>query len=76
MANFRLGEYLFGKGHRDEGLKFFAEARRLRPESWSLKRQTWNGTGRQIRRGRIFAEVRDLGDKHYYAPLKMKGSVK
>ena len=75
MANFRLGEYLFEKGHRDEALKFFAEARRLRPESWSFKRQTWELEQAGKSAGtEFFAEVTDLGDKHYYAPLKMKGS--
>ena len=77
MANFRLGEYLFEKDHRDEALKFFAEARRLRPESWSFKRQTWELEQAGKSAGpEFFAEVRDLGDKHYYAPLKMKGSAK
>ena len=52
-ANFRLGEYLFEKGHRDEALKYFAEARRLRPESWSFKRQTWEleQAGKAVRAG-------------------------
>ena len=77
MANFRLGEYLFEKGHRDEALKFFAEARRLRPESWSFKRQTWELEQAGKAAGpEFFAEVMELGDKHYYAPLKMKGSAK
>ena len=75
MANFRLGEYLFNKGHRDEALKFFAEARRLRPESWSFKRQTWELEQAGKSAGpEFFAEVRGLGDKHYYAPLKMDAS--
>ena len=75
MANFRLGEYLFEKGHRGDALKFFAEARRLCPESWSFKRQTWEleQVGKSAGT-EFFAEVRGLGDKHYYAPLKMKGS--
>ena len=77
MANFRLGEYLFEKGRRDEGLNFFAEARRLRPESWSFKRQTWELEQAGKSAGtEFFAEVKELGDQHYYAPLKMKGSVK
>jgi hypothetical protein len=77
MANFRLGEYLFEKGPRDEALKYFAEARRLRPESWSFKRQTWELERAGKAAGpEFFAEVRGLGDKHYYAPLKMKGLAK
>lgn len=72
-ANFRLGEFLFGKGHREEALKYFADARQLRPESWSIKRQTWEleQTGKASGL-EFFAEVMRLGDDHYYAPLKMK----
>jgi tetratricopeptide (TPR) repeat protein len=76
-ANFRLGEYLFEKGHRDEALKYFAEARRLRPESWSFKRQTWElEQAGKASGAEFFAEVMGLGDKHYYAPLEMKASAK
>jgi len=72
-ANFRLGEFLFEKGHRDEALKYFAQARRLRPESWSIKRQTWELEQAGKASGpEFFAEVMSLGDDHYYAPLKMK----
>ncbi len=76
-ANFRLGEYLFEKGHRDEALKFFAEARRLRPESWSFKRQTWEleQTGKASG-PEFFAEVMGLGDKFYYEPIELKASAK
>jgi hypothetical protein len=72
-ANFRLGEFLFEKGHRDEALKYFAQARRLRPESWSFKRQTWEleQTGKASG-PEFFAEVMGLGNDHYYEPLKMK----
>jgi Tetratricopeptide repeat len=76
-ANFRLGEYLFEQGHRDEALKYFAKARRLRPESWSFKRQTWElEQAGKASGAEFFAEVMALGDKHYYAPLEMKASGK
>ena len=76
-ANFRLGKFLFDRGRRDDALKCFAEARRLRPESWSFKRQTWELEQAGKAAGtEFFAEVGELGDKHYYAPLKMKGSAK
>jgi thiol-disulfide isomerase/thioredoxin len=76
-ANFRLGEYLFEKGLRDEALKYFAEARRLRPESWCFKRQTWEleQTGKASG-PEFFAEVMALGNDHYYAPLVMKELAK
>jgi hypothetical protein len=76
-ANFRLGEYLFEKGHRDEALKFFAEARRLRPESWSFKRQTWELEQAGKASGpEFFAEVMALGDKYYYEPVDLKAGAK
>jgi tetratricopeptide (TPR) repeat protein len=72
-ANFRLGEYLFENGHRDEALKYFAEARRLRPESWSYRRQTWELEQAGKASGpEFFAAVQALGKDHYYAPLEMK----
>jgi hypothetical protein len=40
-ASFRLGQYLHAAGHRDAALPYLAEARRLHPESWSYRRQTW-----------------------------------
>jgi tetratricopeptide (TPR) repeat protein len=76
-ANFRLGEYLFEKGDRDEALKFFAEARRLRPESWSFKRQTWELEQEGKASGpEFFAEVMALGDKYYYEPVDLKAGAK
>ena len=76
-ANFRLGEYLFEKGDRDSALKYFAEARRLRPESWSFKRQTWELEQAGKASGpEFFAEVMALGDKHYYEPVDLKASAK
>lgn len=72
-ANFRLGEHLFEKGLRDNALKYFVEARRLRPESWSIKRQTWELEQAGKASGpEFFAEVMALVDDHYYAPLEMK----
>ena len=76
-ANFRLGEYLFEKGHRDKAQMFFAEARRLRPESWSYKRQTWElEQAGKASGAEFFAEVMALGDKHYYEPVDLKASGK
>jgi hypothetical protein len=76
-ANFRLGEYLFEKGHRDAALKFFGEARRLRPDSWSFKRQTWELEQAGKASGpEFFAEVMALGDKYYYEPVDLKPSGK
>ena len=76
-AFFRLGEYLFEKGDRDSALKYFAEARRLRPESWSFKRQTWELEQAGKASGpEFFGEVMALGEKHYYQPVELKPSGK
>jgi hypothetical protein len=76
-ANFRLGEYLLEKGDRDSALKYFAEARRLRPESWSFKRQTWELEQAGKASGpEFFAEVMALGDKYYYEPVQLRASGK
>ncbi len=67
----------FEKGDRDSALKYFAEARRLRPESWSFKRQTWELEQAGKASGpEFFAEVMALGDKHYYEPVELKASAK
>ena len=72
-ANFRLGEFLFEIGKRDDALVYFAEARRLRPESWSYKRQTWELEQAGKAAGpEFFAEVMALGDKHYYEPVELR----
>lgn len=74
-ANFRLGQYLFEQGHREDALPYFTAARELRPKSWSYKRQTWELEQAGKASGpEFFAAVQALGDDHYYAPLEMKAS--
>lgn len=76
-ANFRLGEYLFEQGHREDALKYFAEARRLRPESWCFIRQTWELEEPGKAAGpEFFAAVQALGDRHYYTPVELKSPAK
>jgi hypothetical protein len=75
-ANFRMGEYLLDRGHREDALANFAEARRLRPESWSYKRQTWELEQQGKASGpEFFAAVQALGPKHYYDPIRLKPSA-
>jgi hypothetical protein len=74
-ANFRLGQYLFEQGHRDDALPYLASARELRPKSWSYKRQTWELEQAGKASGpEFFAAVQALGSEHYYAPIEMKAS--
>jgi len=66
-ANFRLGEYLVESGHKDAAQKYFAEAKRLRPESWNYKRQAWALEDPMKAGGPEFwAAVDALGDNKYY----------
>lgn len=69
---FRLGQYLFSRGHRDVAIGYLAEARRLWPESWAIARQSWEmeetgkGSGPEF-----WAAVQALGDRPYYPPAKL-----
>jgi hypothetical protein len=66
-ANFRLGEYLFEKGHAPAAQKYFEEAKRLRPESWNYKRQAWALEDPMKPGGPEFwAAVDSLGEGKYY----------
>ena len=66
-ANFRLGEYLFERGHADAAQKYFEEAKRLRPESWNYKRQAWALEDPMKPGGPEFwAAVDSLGEGKYY----------
>ena len=68
-ANFRLGHHLHAAGHRDAALPFLAEARRLHPDSWSYKRQTWElEEPGKAGSPTFWAAVDALGDKAYYVP--------
>jgi len=70
-ANFRLGQYLFAAGHPESAQKFFAEAKRLRPESWNYKRQAWALEDPMKAGGPEFwAAVDALGDGKYYPPIE------
>ena len=68
-ANFRLGQYLHRRGHAQAAAPYLAEARRLHPESWSLRRQTWELEEPGKAGGPEFwAAVDALGDTPYYPP--------
>ena len=72
-AHFQLGQYLHAEGHRDAALPHLAEARRLHPESWSYRRQTWElEEPGKAGSPTFWAAVDALGERPYYpAPLDM-----
>jgi hypothetical protein len=72
-ANFRLGQYLHARGHAQGAAPYLAEARRLHPESWSYRRQTWELEEPGKAGGPEFwAAVDALGDKPYYSPTVLE----
>jgi AhpC/TSA family protein len=64
---FRLGTLLHEQARTAEAQAAFAEAKRLRPESWNFKRQAWHLEEPGKSGGPEFwAEVKALGDRPYY----------
>jgi len=71
-ANFRLGQYLYQQGHHQAAQRSFAEAKRLHPENWSFKRQSWELEELGKASGPEFwAAVDALGEKPYYPPVNL-----
>jgi len=72
-ANFRLGQYLHARGYAHDAAPYLAEARRLHPESWSYRRQTWELEEPGKAGGAEFwAAVDALGDRPYYQPTVLE----
>ena len=72
-ANFRLGQFLHAAGHRDAALPYLAEARRLHPESWSYRRQTWElEEPGKAGSPTFWAAVDALGNKPYYPAPRLR----
>jgi hypothetical protein len=72
-ANFRLGQYLHARGHAQAAAPYLAEASRLHPESWSLRRQTWELEEPGKASGPEFwAAVDALGERLYYPPAVLE----
>jgi len=71
-ANFRLGQYLYQQGHAQDAQRYFAEAKRLRPESWNFTRQSLELQEPGKASGPEFwAAVDALGEQAYYPPIEM-----
>lgn len=71
---FRLGLHLHEHGRQEEAQRYFAEAKRLRPESWTFKRQAWTLEEKGKAAGPEFwSAVQALGEQPYYPPIEMEG---
>ena len=74
-AYFRLAEYLCETGHARDAVPYFKEARRLRPESWTITRQAFAMGDPERDYGTTFVnEVGKLNGKLYYDLLDLDGS--
>lgn len=71
-ANFRMGEHLYELGLAEAAQPYLAEARRLNPDSWAIRRQSWN-LEHPLKAGgpEFWAAVDALREKKYYAPIVM-----
>jgi hypothetical protein len=78
-ASFRLGVWLTKQGHADAGQKLLDEAVKLRPDSWSFRRQKIvlsdpALTGQFAATPEYWEAVMALGDEgQYYPPIEMEG---
>jgi hypothetical protein len=74
-AYFRLAEYLCETGHAPDAVPYFKEARRLRPESWTITRQAFAMGDPERDYGTTFVnEVGKLRGRLYYDLLDLDGS--
>jgi hypothetical protein len=77
-AHFRVGAHLHRCGRPDAARAHLEEAVRLRPESWSFRRQAIvlsdpALTGQVAATPEYWQAVMSLGDGHYYPPIEMRG---
>jgi hypothetical protein len=74
FAHFRFGTWLAREGRDEESQAQLAEARRLKPDSWAFRRQSWEleevgRAGTQV----FWDAVKALGDDDYYPPPDLAG---
>lgn len=73
VANFRLGQSLHARGYAQAAAPYLAAARRLYPESWRSRRQTWELEEPGKAGGAEFwAAVDALGDRPCYPPTVLE----
>ena len=74
FAHFRFGTWLAREGRDEESRSQLAEARRLKPDSWAFKRQSWELEEVGKAGGPDFwAAVSALGDDAYYPAPDLPG---
>jgi hypothetical protein len=74
FAHFRFGTWLARQGRHDESQAQLEEAKRLKPESWAFKRQTWELQEVGRAGSPVFWDaVKALGNEAYYPAPDMVG---
>jgi hypothetical protein len=74
FAHFRFGTWLAMRGRREDADAHLAEARRLKPESWAFKRQSWELEEVGKAGGPDFwSAVSALGEDAYYPAPDLPG---
>jgi hypothetical protein len=74
FAHFRFGTWLAREARYEESQAHLEEAKRLKPESWAFKRQTWELQEVGRAGSPVFWEaVKALGDTPYYPLPDMAG---
>lgn len=74
FAHFRFGAWLAREGRDQESRVHLAEARRLKPESWAFRRQSWELEEVGKAGSPVFWEaVKALGDDAYYPAPELTG---
>jgi hypothetical protein len=74
FAHFRFGTWLAREGRDEESREQLAEARRLKPDSWAFRRQSWELEEIGKAGGPEFwAAVAALGDDPYYPAPALPG---
>ena len=73
-ACFALARFLAENGRADEAHAHFAEAVRLAPENWSIRRQAlWFESPEAPGGPKFWSAVDALGARRYYRPVRMRG---
>ncbi len=71
-TEFRLAEHLYLRGERNAARPHFEEALRLRPASWTYRRQMWANYEPQNNMNREwYRAAMSTGDVPYYAPVQL-----
>ncbi len=73
-ASFALGRHLAQHGRAQEAQACFAEAVKLAPENWSIRRQAlWFESPEAPGGPKFWSAVDALGARPYYRPVRMRG---